>query len=570
MAIPKTLESVKPQDFTFRPIKVNKEFEISSSLLETTESGYVLLEGIYTEKATQVGSTFADEDPKNDIDGSFKSIIWKHIDVMYYRYPYESGKTHEHSNRRYTFKHLTESASLVHVPYLDYGEMIKPKSVEIYNADLDVTVVDDGYGNLYVPDVESVLPYLPRHNTIGYWGFNSLFRVEDDPTRIVDHIDYSYDSYIFASHQNNTKIQNVKVVDGLDIDGSPTGRALSFIDKDDTEDENPLVSYARTRDNQYLNFDSEEEFTISFWVKPDSSTTNGKIISKNGVTFTNQFGRLPKTKESGMVVEERHVSSSYVDINTDVYPYDFEWNGGTLTVRRSDGIRTVTLTCSVSSGTWSHVSLIRYTDGGIKKLALYCNGTESDTQTDTTKNPINTYALMFGARNQRGDNQYVGLLDEVRFLDKAFYDDNGDLDTTFYSNISNSDYAYNTAIVGNVFYRKGCIVISPLNNYYKDLLTGDFTITYKGTHVIYQYEVLCRVRKGDFNLSMNPSARKSPKSDLLIDDFVNVDEDEALRPYASSIGFYNTQGDLVAVGKLGQALQMRDDVDINILVKWDV
>jgi len=69
---------------------------------------------------------------------------------------------------------------------------------------------------------------------------------------------------------------------------------------------------------------------------------------------------------------------------------------------------------------------------------------------------------------------------------------------------------------------------------------------------------------------MNPSARKSPKSDLLIDDFVNVDEDEALRPYASSIGFYNTQGDLVAVGKLGQALQMRDDVDINILVKWDV
>jgi len=177
---------------------------------------------------------------------------------------------------------------------------------------------------------------------------------------------------------------------------------------------------------------------------------------------------------------------------------------------------------------------------------------------------------MFGARNQRGDNQYVGLLDEVRFLDKAFYDENGDLDTTFYSNISNSDYAYNTAIVGNVFYRKGCIVISPLNNYYKDLLTGDFTITYKGTHVIYQYEVLCRVRKGDFNLSMNPSARKSPKSDLLIDDFVNVDEDEALRPYASSIGFYNTQGDLVAVGKLGQALQMRDDVDINILVKWDV
>lgn len=561
MAIPKTFESVKPQDFTFRPIKVNKEFEIPSSLLNTTQSGYLLLEGIYTERGTQIGSVSAINEPQNSIDNSYKSIIWKHIDVMYYRYPYESGKTHEHSNRRYTFKHLTESASLVHVPYLDYGEMIKPKSVEIYNADLDVTVVDDGYGNLYDPDVESALPYLPRHNTIGYWGFNSLFRVEDDPTRIVDHIDYSYDSYIFASHQNNTKIQNVKIVDGLNINGNATGKAISFT---------ATSSYALTRDNQYLNFDSEEEFTISFWVKPNASTTNGKIISKNGTVYLNQFGRLPKTRESGMVVNDRHVSSSYVDSNTDVYPYDFEWNSGTLTVKRSDGIKTVTLSGAVGSGTWSHISLVRYTDGAVKKLRLFVNGTLRSTQTDTTKNPINTYALMFGARNQRGDNQYVGLLDEVRFLDKAFYDDNGNLDTTFYSNIANDDYAYNTAIVGNVFYRKGCIVISPLNNYYKDLLTGDFTITYKGTHVIYQYEVLCRVRKGDFNLSMNPSARKSPKSDLLIDDFVNVDEDEALRPYASSIGFYNTQGDLVAVGKLGQALQMRDDVDINILVKWDV
>lgn len=567
MAIPRTFESVKPQDFTFRPIKVNKEFEISSSLLETTASGYVLLEGIYTEKGTQVGSTFADEDPKNDIDGSYKSIIWKHVDVMYYRYPYESGKTHEHSNRRYTFKHLTESASLVHIPYLDYGEMIKPKSVEIYNADLDVTIVDDGYGNLYDPDVESVLPHLPRQNTIGYWGFNSLFRVENDPSRIVENIKYSYDSYVHASHQNDTVIQNVKITDGLLINGNPTGRSISFINEDESGD--PITSWARTKDNQYLNFDSEEEFTISFWMKPNSDCSTAKVISKNGVKYMNQFGRLPKTKESGIVVEERHVSSSYVDTNTDVYPYDFEWDGGTLTVKRSDGIRSITLTGAVSAGSWSHVSLVRYTDGGVKKLRLFVNGALSSTQTDTTVNPINQHSLMFGARNQSGDNQYIGELDEVRFVDKAFYDDNGDLDTAFYSGIATDDYAYNTAIVGNVFYRKGCIVVSPLNTDYKDLLSGDFTITYKGTHVIYQYEVLCRVRKGDFNLSMNPSARKSAKSDLLIDEFVDTSDDR-LRPYATSIGFYNTTGDLVAIGKLGQAVQMRDDVDINILVKWDV
>lgn len=566
MAIPSTFAAVKPQDFTLRPIKVHKEFHISSSILETTASGYTLLEGIYTEEGTLVGSSFAEGNPTNTVDGSYQSIIWKHIDSLYYRYPYDNSKTHEHPNRRYTFKHLTESASVLHVPYLDYGERIKEGSVSITNNDLSLTVIDDGYGNLYDSASQFDMSHIPRHNTIAYWGFNSTFRNKNNPTRfesspnqqVISASQYNYDSYTFNATSAPSIIRNVKSVDGLEINSNPSGKALEFL---------ATSSYVLTPDHPDLNFDSEEEFTISFWINPSES---GKIISKNGVKFENRYGKLPKQKLSGGIANENHVSSSYVETTTDIYPYDFEWSGGTLTASRSDGIRTVSLTGSAASDTWTHIVLTRYTDSGTKKLRLYINGTAASTQIDTTRNTINHHALMFGARDRLSTSQYEGKLDEVRFVNRAFYTDAGAIDNTFYANIALPKYAYNTTIVGNVFYRKGCIVISPLNPDYKDLLVGDFTVTYKGTHVIYQYEVLCRIKKGDFNLSMNPSARKTPKSDELIGDFADADVGKRLRPYANAIGFYNDKDELVAVGKFGQAIQMRDDVDINILVKWDV
>ena len=74
-----------------------------------------------------------------------------------------------------------------------------------------------------------------------------------------------------------------------------------------------------------------------------------------------------------------------------------------------------------------------------------------------------------------------------------------------------------------------------------------------------------RIKKGSFNLSYNPTARQSFKSDLLIDEMTG----SLLLPYMTTIGLYNDEGDCVAVAKMGQPVQMRDDVDINILVRWD-
>jgi hypothetical protein len=51
---------------------------------------------------------------------------------------------------------------------------------------------------------------------------------------------------------------------------------------------------------------------------------------------------------------------------------------------------------------------------------------------------------------------------------------------------------------------------------------------------------------------------------MYLDDFTG-----SLSPYITTIGLYNKSNELIAVGKMGQAIKKRDDVDLNVIVKFD-
>jgi hypothetical protein len=40
-------------------------------------------------------------------------------------------------------------------------------------------------------------------------------------------------------------------------------------------------------------------------------------------------------------------------------------------------------------------------------------------------------------------------------------------------------------------------------------------------------------------------------------------------PYITTVGLYNPQGQLLAVGKMAEPIQKRDDIDMNIVIRWD-
>ena len=141
------------------------------------------------------------------------------------------------------------------------------------------------------------------------------------------------------------------------------------------------------------------------------------------------------------------------------------------------------------------------------------------------------------------------------------------LSQTQINNLSQS--VDNKPYVGNIFYNNGLVAITKPN--YQDMLnpgnSNDFTLQYKGTHLIYENEYQCMVDQHEFDVTLNPSARKVKSKDS--EDLANFATGSYFRPYVTTIGLYNDNGELLVVGKLGQAIRMSDETDTTYVVRFD-
>lgn len=571
MAIPHVYSNVLNSDFTMNPIKVHKQFIIQRSQLYSgsepvTSSGYSILEARYPLGILKLDTDSQALYETNSFDGSYKSVIWKSLDAQYYRFPYDAYKTLEHSNPRFTYKYLGVSASVISIPYLDFGESIKPGSVQITASNYETYLSDDGNGNLYDNNLNINYSYPPRHNLVAYWGFNDEFRkFKNSTTGLIVSGTTKYTSHVFEPDQPSI-VNNVNFVDGLfvgygghsNIPANNCGFAASF-------ESSSIITYNRSE----FNFGTDDDFTISFWIYPIDLPSgeypeNTAIISKNTMKQKQMYGYTDKYNANDLLISDKIVSSVVEYDPIDVYPYRFEYDYSNSLIRflRSDGSRVLTLFGVVYTYEWTNI-IVQKTGGTI---TLYINGDEITSTDDFTENPINRHSIVFGKDNIYEDNQsnYNGYLDEVRIYNTALDD------LTRYPLSTHFEFTVNQSpVVGNIFYKTGKIVISPMDINYQQVVTGDFTLKFQSTHVIYAYECLVRIPAGSFNLSQNPSALKNPNEDLIIDEMTGSLSEGALFPYATAIGLYNDKRELMAIAKLSQPLQMRDDVNLNISIKWD-
>ena len=117
--------------------------------------------------------------------------------------------------------------------------------------------------------------------------------------------------------------------------------------------------------------------------------------------------------------------------------------------------------------------------------------------------------------------------------------------------------------------------------------TGSFTISFKNEHIIYENEVRCLVEESDFNLSYNPTLLTSGSQyivtsgsqasgsvytltgsiDSTVKDFATG---STFYTYATTLGLYNDNDELLAVAKFGKPIMMSPDTDITFVVKYDV
>lgn len=551
MSIPRVFSPIAKGDFTITPITVHKQYVIQRSDLfngttPKTGSGYKILEARHTSEKLKLGTDRVY--PTNSFDGSYQHIVWKQLDAMYYRYPTFS----EGSNERYTYKFLNYSASILQIPQHDFGEGIKPGSVEFTGSGMFFK--DDGHGNLYY-DLLLTGSFPDRNNLILNLGFDDEFKlVKDSSTPFNGSLRYK--SWQFQSDW--AVFDNIKFVDGITFYDVPALSTAAAFDGSSSI----LIPH---RDE----FDFANDYTIAFWIRPDPASI-ATVFSTRG-TITEHV------KDTDGTVR----LSTHTNI-TKVYPFHIFFDGETLRFWQNDGsgVTEVSNVDMSPDGNWYHVC---YSVSG-SICRTYLDGTLWST---ATIKPIRTrHDIVIGAfstdyTNTTSDlagtnSQFVGRLDEIRFYDTALTAEQASkLGGWSWLDLSEFSNHYGTAVYGNIFYKTGKIVFTHRNAVFvgsmgtPSPLDQDFTLKFRNTHTIYQYETLCRIKKGDFNLSQNPTARQSPYTDLLINEMTSSVEDGGMPTYFNSVGLYNDAGELLVVGKMGQNIRNRSDVDLNLIIRFD-
>lgn len=122
-------------------------------------------------------------------------------------------------------------------------------------------------------------------------------------------------------------------------------------------------------------------------------------------------------------------------------------------------------------------------------------------------------------------------------------------------------------IVGNVVYQHGMIMITSGSTAVIDnfVTTTSPTLSFKSSYSIYETQYKCTIRENEFNFSQNPTLL-SGSSDDTIYDFATG---SYFSPYITTVGLYDDQQNLVAVGKLAQPLPSSRTTDMTIYVNLD-
>ncbi len=598
MAIPSTTATIYPGDFRLIPIKVNKTYKITYKQLIEGYKGYKIQEGFFNKKPLLIGDPRANNDFKNP-DGTYKQLIWSHINHMYYERPYSPYGSFEAWNDRFTYKYLNINPIVITIPYHDRGEKIKPGSLkinwlpitnDINNLDQgNINIVDDSNGNLINTEIQNFIDTLYSDDRVQTFNsseyiislkphdliretnkkffniFNNIVAEEKVDLGLIKDYNYNYKSNYFNTNTEPAILKGINLItnsynitDSLDNNTSNCDFGFNF------------GSSIVIPHNERMNLLFNSEFTIILDCKPDENNNLQTMISKNGI--------VKKSQVKNNVIE----LTDFINESINIFPFDISIlkniSDYSIIFRRSDGKHETNITINddlVNYYKNKTIIVTRYKYNDKYYIKLFVRVGDSiyfeEEKEDVTSTVLNEHAIIFGASNLESKNQYIGNLSNIKILDNVKKDENN-VDSLFYNDylINNYYTKLNTSYIGNIFYRQGKIVLTSLWNQpnfidiYKD--SDEVFMEFQSTHTIYQYEMLTRIKKGDFNLSQNPTSRKFNISDELIDEFT----EDGLQPYFTTIGLYNDKNELMAVAKTAYPIQTRDDVDINILIKVNV
>lgn len=516
-----------------------------------------------------------------------QKVVWASLNQMFFKH------------RARTERDLFATASIFSVPHNRMGDGIKPGTIEV----VDTSVTSSDLTNITIKDVkldeyhgkliDTTLPtdsYVPFGNLIGYWGFND---------EIVDR-EAAFDNVIEdrSGYINNAVGKNLKYIDGIKTTGPtelPSGKMVQFGGND---------SYVLIDNKPNYKFFETNNYSLSVWTvlptsqSDDSDTTNG-IVSKRGTE--KDYGM---TKLGHQILRRRNIGSPIFPFDIEVFNQTAGAKNGKVKISLSNGNTSVTAesTTKVNDNKAHHICFNKTGS----HMELWIDGVKEQTGSLPTSGSIdnitmrgisNTYDILLGSRfisdggfdKTSNFNSLSGSLDEFRIYNKGLTSDE-------IKGLANNNFvtgsAYQTDTVGEVFYNHGIMVVSDPRPKYRYVWTGQngtwnygnevdnenddvpnssqygWLTKYKSSKQLHELNILCEVGANEFNVSQNPTLKIN--NDGEASEMKGMVTGSDFRNYFTTIGLYNPNGDLVAIGKLASAIQNRSDVDITVKVRLDM
>ena len=167
------------------------------------------------------------------------------------------------------------------------------------------------------------------------------------------------------------------------------------------------------------------------------------------------------------------------------------------------------------------------------------------------------------------DRLYVQFQDNVATDNINFYFESSSIETetanyTIYESASIADGEY----LGNIFYSHGMLTLtkSVTAKRLQEQVLRSGSLSWQGSHTIYEHNYNCRSNQSQLNYSQNPSTfTNTPESGSINDNVTG----SYFQPYVTTVGLYNDANELIAVGKLGQPIPKSQHVDMTFVVKFD-
>jgi hypothetical protein len=476
-------------------------------------------------------------------------------------------------------RRLYEKANILGISQKNFGSGIQPGIFTLTGSfsGSQFNIKDDGYGNLYDDSVGTSNVIDPRNVVFRLGpdkGFKKYDLTADNNTgkKLVNPpTEYSakniYDDSLYL---NTLEYKNIRSFNNFPL----------FKDNILSQTQFPAVRFVYNSSptivvphNQRFNFNNSDDFTICFWYDNLRLFTSGdQFIIGKSTTQTIVAAPNNQVNTDSPYTTTTTGSSQFIDVaSAPQYPFEiYAGNDGNDTpsifFRRSDGNLTTTISASfnTSSGAQPHDSeflfvTCRYS---ASQMELFLNGTGtgnsgSDNLVGSTQNQANIY---IGSKGDQS-NYLGGYLSQINIINTALTDIQIE---NFYSSSNGSSY------IGNIFYDSGIATIT--HPQYLEVLgsvssSDDWTATYKNTHLIYEHEITCTVAEDEFNQTRNITTRKIQSTNS--DELANFATGSLFKPYVTTVGLYNDEGDLLVVGKLGQPTKTSNETDTTFILRYD-